>query len=238
MSGNQIYVGGLRSRVTEEDLAENFSKIGEITNIKLVKDENGLSKRFAFITFRTNEEAARAIETMHDRIICDSHLNVCYRKFNQRNQRKNFHRIRPTYDRQNDRYNSSYQENEAKTQFDDLLTNYNSFPMMQDSQMMMPDWNFNPSLPYNQVSGQMNYPFVDSGNSYMNDYSRSTADDREDRKKHHRHHKHKHHKHHHRKHRDDSSDSSSSSDSGRRSKRHARRHRRSPSSSSSSDYSD
>tara|TARA_B100001142_G_C14076464_1_gene555674 strand:- start:144 stop:401 length:258 start_codon:yes stop_codon:yes gene_type:complete len=63
MAEKKIYVGNLSYQSTDEDLQEEFSKYGELEDFRLIKDyETGRSKGFAFITFKEEEGAAKAIE--------------------------------------------------------------------------------------------------------------------------------------------------------------------------------
>lgn len=56
MNQNKIYVGNLSFNTTEEDLKTEFSKYGEVEEIRLISDmETGRSKGFAFITYKTSD---------------------------------------------------------------------------------------------------------------------------------------------------------------------------------------
>ncbi|MCB1191571.1 MAG: RNA-binding protein [Leptospiraceae bacterium] len=56
MNENKIYIGNLPYSVEEDDLENEFSEFGEITEIKLIKDPGtGRSKGFAFVTFATSD---------------------------------------------------------------------------------------------------------------------------------------------------------------------------------------
>jgi cold-inducible RNA-binding protein len=56
MNNKKIYVGNLSFNTTQDDLETEFSKFGEVEELKLITDmETGRSKGFAFITFKTSE---------------------------------------------------------------------------------------------------------------------------------------------------------------------------------------
>lgn len=62
--GNRIYVGNLSFSVTDPELKEAFSSCGTITDSKVMTDrETGQSRGFAFVTFASDAEAQKAIET-------------------------------------------------------------------------------------------------------------------------------------------------------------------------------
>ena len=60
---NKIYVGNLPYSTTEEDLKQEFSDCGDISDVRLITDrETGRSKGFAFITFTSAEALDAALE--------------------------------------------------------------------------------------------------------------------------------------------------------------------------------
>ena len=61
--GNRIYVGGLEMDVTGEELKEVFEEFGEVIESNVITDRyTKLSRGFAFITFKREEDAKKAIE--------------------------------------------------------------------------------------------------------------------------------------------------------------------------------
>ncbi|KAH7281665.1 hypothetical protein KP509_36G057600 [Ceratopteris richardii] len=73
--GNNLYVTGLSTRVTEKDLDEHFSKEGKVTECRLVVDPRTRESRgFGFVTMETVDDADRCIKylnrsTLEGRII-------------------------------------------------------------------------------------------------------------------------------------------------------------------------
>ncbi len=60
---NKIYVGNLSYRTAEDQLTQNFSKYGQISNTVIVMDRaTNRSKGFGFITFETESAAQLALE--------------------------------------------------------------------------------------------------------------------------------------------------------------------------------
>ncbi|KAK9806736.1 hypothetical protein WJX72_000950 [[Myrmecia] bisecta] len=59
---SRICVKGLPKHVGEQRLREHFSEKGEVTDAKVIRSKDGLSRQFGFVGFRTNEQAAAAIK--------------------------------------------------------------------------------------------------------------------------------------------------------------------------------
>ncbi|XP_022974823.1 heterogeneous nuclear ribonucleoprotein Q-like isoform X1 [Cucurbita maxima] len=64
--GSEVFIGGLSRDVSEEDLRDLCESLGEIFEIRIIKDrDSGESKGYAFISFKTKESAQKAIEELH-----------------------------------------------------------------------------------------------------------------------------------------------------------------------------
>jgi len=58
----RLYVGNLTQNVTEDDLRSNFSEVGKISSVSIIKDRyTGYSKGFGFVEMESDEEAREAI---------------------------------------------------------------------------------------------------------------------------------------------------------------------------------
>jgi len=58
-----LYIGNLSVKVTEEDLKANFSEVGKVVSVNIVKDKyTGLSRGFGFVEMGTEEEAKEAVQ--------------------------------------------------------------------------------------------------------------------------------------------------------------------------------
>jgi cold-inducible RNA-binding protein len=58
-----LYIGNLSVKVTEEDLKANFSEVGKVLSVNIVKDRyTGLSRGFGFVEMETEEAAKEAIQ--------------------------------------------------------------------------------------------------------------------------------------------------------------------------------
>uniref|UniRef100_A0A0D9XHU6 RRM domain-containing protein n=1 Tax=Leersia perrieri TaxID=77586 RepID=A0A0D9XHU6_9ORYZ len=66
--GSEVFIGGLPRDTTEEDIRELCESLGEINEVRLMKDkETKENKGFAFVTFTAKDAAQRAIEELHDK---------------------------------------------------------------------------------------------------------------------------------------------------------------------------
>jgi hypothetical protein len=58
--GTEVFVGGLPRSATESTLREVFSPCGEIVDVRIMKDQNGLPKGYGFVRFAKREYANTA----------------------------------------------------------------------------------------------------------------------------------------------------------------------------------
>lgn len=63
----KLYVGNLLYEIQEQDLIELFQQYGQIITAEIVRyKKSGRSKGFGFVTMATPEEAATALQQLHD----------------------------------------------------------------------------------------------------------------------------------------------------------------------------
>ncbi len=61
-----FYIGTLATGVTEDDLKDLFSKFGEVSSVKIIKDRfTGQPKGFAFLEMPDNSDADKAIKSLN-----------------------------------------------------------------------------------------------------------------------------------------------------------------------------
>lgn len=66
--GSEVFIGGLPRDTVEEDLRDLSEPIGEVLEVRLMKDrDTGEAKGYAFIAFKTKEVAQKAIEELHSK---------------------------------------------------------------------------------------------------------------------------------------------------------------------------
>lgn len=75
-----LYIGNLFFEATAPQLEAEFAKYGEITNSRVVTDDRGLSKGFAYIEFVNQEQANEAIHNLNQKVFQGRRLAVQYHK--------------------------------------------------------------------------------------------------------------------------------------------------------------
>ena len=61
-----LYIKNLDPEVTQEEFEKLFIPFGNVTSAVITVDEEGKSKGFGFVNYETHEEAAKAVEALHD----------------------------------------------------------------------------------------------------------------------------------------------------------------------------
>lgn len=64
MGDVKLYVGNVAFECHEDDIFEIFSRVGNVGDVSLVRDDDGKNRGFGFVTMRTKEEGHRAIEEL------------------------------------------------------------------------------------------------------------------------------------------------------------------------------
>lgn len=57
----KLYVGNIAFECHEDDILEVFSRIGNVGDVSLVRDDEGKNRGFGFVTMRTKEDGDKAI---------------------------------------------------------------------------------------------------------------------------------------------------------------------------------
>jgi len=64
--GKKLFVGGLPFATTNADLEGLFAQAGKVDSATVITDRNtGNSRGFAFVEMSSDEEAAKAVETLN-----------------------------------------------------------------------------------------------------------------------------------------------------------------------------
>lgn len=73
----ELYVGNLAYEVTDDDLRELFSGVGEVRSAKVILDRfTGRSKGFGFVEMANEEDVERAIEELNEHSLHNRNLRV------------------------------------------------------------------------------------------------------------------------------------------------------------------
>jgi hypothetical protein len=75
-----LYIGNLFFEVTAPQLEAEFAKFGEVTNSRVVTDDRGLSKGFAYIEFASQQQADAAREALDQKVFQGRRMAVQFHK--------------------------------------------------------------------------------------------------------------------------------------------------------------
>ncbi|PKU61757.1 polyadenylate-binding protein 4-like [Dendrobium catenatum] len=75
-SASNLYVKNIADNIDDSILWEHFSQFGTITSAKVMHDDKGNSKGFGFVCFSTQEEASKALNTLHGHLFYGKPLYV------------------------------------------------------------------------------------------------------------------------------------------------------------------
>ena len=73
---SRLIVKGLPKYLTEERLKEHFSKNGNVSDVKLMKKRNGESRQFAFIGYKSQDDAESAVKYFNQSFIDTAKIEV------------------------------------------------------------------------------------------------------------------------------------------------------------------
>ncbi|KAK9153832.1 hypothetical protein Sjap_001312 [Stephania japonica] len=95
--GSNVYVKNVSEDVDDVELQENFSKFGKVMSAKIMRDETGTSKGFAFVCFSNPEEAYKAVSYFNGFMLHGKPLYAAIAQ--KKEERKAFFQLQ--YSRQN-----------------------------------------------------------------------------------------------------------------------------------------
>uniref|UniRef100_A0A672II08 Protein boule-like n=1 Tax=Salarias fasciatus TaxID=181472 RepID=A0A672II08_SALFA len=73
---NRIFVGGINFRVHENELRHFFSQYGAIKDVKIVTHRTGMSKGYGFVTFESQEDASKLLNSANGICLKDKKLSI------------------------------------------------------------------------------------------------------------------------------------------------------------------
>lgn len=77
---SRLIVKGLPKYLTEERLKEHFAQNGNVSDVKLMKKRNGESRQFAFIGYKSQDDAERAVKYFNQSFIDTARIDVLVAK--------------------------------------------------------------------------------------------------------------------------------------------------------------
>ena len=75
-AGVNLYVKYLDDSIDDERLKQEFSKFGNITSAKVMRDANNRSRGFGFVCFEKSEQSTIAMAEMNNKIVAGKPLYV------------------------------------------------------------------------------------------------------------------------------------------------------------------
>ncbi|KAI8940391.1 hypothetical protein NX059_004082 [Plenodomus lindquistii] len=78
--GKTLYIGNLYYEVTADQLKRVFSKFGEVDNVRVIYDNRGLSRGFAYVEFKNIDEAQAAIDNLDMQVFEGRNLVVQFHR--------------------------------------------------------------------------------------------------------------------------------------------------------------
>ncbi|KAI1093679.1 RNA-binding domain-containing protein [Rostrohypoxylon terebratum] len=91
-----IFVSNMTFDATDLHVQEAFGRYGEITELKIARDGRGLSRGYAFVTFKDQQAADRAIEEANNSFWHGRRIFVAYKKSNAESLQKRQAPMEPT----------------------------------------------------------------------------------------------------------------------------------------------
>uniref|UniRef100_A0A8C9GD04 RRM domain-containing protein n=1 Tax=Piliocolobus tephrosceles TaxID=591936 RepID=A0A8C9GD04_9PRIM len=76
--GANLFIGNLDTEVDEKMLFDIFSSFGQIVTVKIMKNEDDISKGHGFISYDNFESSDLAIENMNNQYICNKKIHISY----------------------------------------------------------------------------------------------------------------------------------------------------------------
>ena len=87
----KLYVGNISFQATEDDIRGLFSKSGEVESVKIITDQfTGKPKGFGFVEMTTEEDAAKAIESLNGTTFMERPITVAEAKPQQPREKRGF----------------------------------------------------------------------------------------------------------------------------------------------------
>lgn len=80
MEQTRIIIKNIPKFLKDKELSERFSSVGDLTDCKILRTNKGKSRGFAFIGYKTQEQAQKAIDSFNNTFINTSKIQVDFAK--------------------------------------------------------------------------------------------------------------------------------------------------------------
>lgn len=83
-STTNLYISNLDKELNEEALAQIFEKFGELKSVKVIRDTNGESRGFGYVSYHVPQDAQKAVISTNNTCIGKNTIQVSFAKFRKR----------------------------------------------------------------------------------------------------------------------------------------------------------
>ncbi|SOV82424.1 CUGBP Elav-like family member 2, putative [Plasmodium sp. gorilla clade G3] len=173
----KLFVGSLPKEITEEELRELFNRYGNVTEVYIMKNSNGVSKRCAFVNYAYKEQGIFAIQNMNGKIATENAEKPIEVRFaetkNQLQEKHLFNRslMNPLNNNMNNMNNVNNMDN--MDNFDNINNNNNNNNSSYMQSQAFKNMNMDH---FNRYSMNMNYNMQNNSNNQRNNNNNSNND--------------------------------------------------------------
>lgn len=83
-----VYVRHIEDKVDEDHLFHAFAPFGNVLSTRVMRDENGISRGFGFVSYQTLDEARTAVQAMNEQMLFEGQKTPLYVALAQRKEQR------------------------------------------------------------------------------------------------------------------------------------------------------
>lgn len=91
--GTRLYVSNIATSAAEENVRDLFAEKGQVESVNLIMTHSGKPKGFAFVAMASEEDAAKAIETLNGSLFLGRPLAVSEANTQEPRERRDLDRV-------------------------------------------------------------------------------------------------------------------------------------------------
>ncbi|KAK8875389.1 hypothetical protein M9Y10_005554 [Tritrichomonas musculus] len=147
MDQTRIFINNIPKFYKDKELIEQFSTVGDLTDCKILRTNKGKSRGFAFVGYKTHEEAQKAIEKFNNTFITTSKIQVQFAKpIGDESLEECYARVRkaPKVEKRNKNKDNDEPQNETPHPKRPSLADdpeYQEFLAARRAKRTLPSWN-------------------------------------------------------------------------------------------------